>query len=65
MPFGTNIKNLRKVKGLTQQEMADKLDITQATYCQYEANAKAPNVYIAAEIAKILGVGIDELMKGV
>ena len=65
MPFGTNIKELRKQKGLTQGEMAEKLDIAQATYCQYETNAKSPNVYIASEIAKILGVSLDQLMKGV
>ncbi len=64
MPFGTNVKELRKQKGLTQEEMAKKLDIAQATYCQFETNAKSPNVYLAQEIAKILGVSLDFLMGG-
>lgn len=63
MPFGSNIKEIRKRKGLTQEEMAQKLDIAQATYSQFETNAKSPNVYLANEIAKILGVSLDYLMK--
>lgn len=64
MAFSNNIKELRKLKGLTQEEMASKLEIAQATYCQYETGAKSPNVYIAQEIANIFGVTLDSLMKG-
>lgn len=63
MSFGTNMREARKSKGLTQQELAEMLDIAQATVAQYETGAKSPNVYIGAEIAKILGVTLDFLMK--
>ena len=65
MPFGTNLKRFRKAKGYTQEEMAQKLDIAQSTYCQFETNAKAPNIYLAQEIAKILECTLDQMMKGV
>jgi DNA-binding XRE family transcriptional regulator len=63
MPFGTNIKRIRKERGMTQEEMAKRLDIAQATYCQFETNAKAPNIYLANEIAKILKVSLDQLVR--
>jgi transcriptional regulator with XRE-family HTH domain len=65
MPYGTNLKRLRKAKGFTQEEMAKRLDIAQSTYCQFETNAKSPNIYLAQEIAKILGCTLDQMMKGV
>lgn len=48
---------------MTQEEMAKRLDIAQATYCQFETNAKAPNIYLANEIAKILKVSLDQLVR--
>lgn len=63
MEFGENLKNLREMKGLSQAELADDLGVTRALIAQYETGAKAPNVNLAAKIAKALGVTIDAMMQ--
>lgn len=63
MEFSKNLKTLREMKGMTQAELADDLGVTRALIAQYEAGAKAPNVNLAAEIAKTLGVTIDSMMQ--
>lgn len=63
MEFGENLKNLREMKGLSQAELADDLGVTRALIAQYETGAKAPNVNLAAKIAKAFGVTIDAMMQ--
>lgn len=63
MEFGENLKNLREMKGMSQAELADDLGVTRALIAQYETGAKAPNVNLAAKIAKALGVTIDAMMQ--
>ena len=64
MPFHKNLRNTREASGLTQTEMAKRLGIAIASYCQFETGAKSPTVYLAGEIADILGVTVDYLLKG-
>ena len=64
MPFHKNLKRTREAKGFTQTEMATKLGIAQASYCQFETGAKSPTVYLAGEIAEILGTTVDNLLNG-
>lgn len=63
MEFGENLKNLREMKGMSQAELADDLGVTRALIAQYETGAKAPNVNLAAKIAKEFGVTIDAMMQ--
>jgi transcriptional regulator with XRE-family HTH domain len=44
MDLGTVIKNIRKQKGLTQNEFASLCDITQTYLSQIEGNLKEPNL---------------------
>lgn len=58
-----NIKNMRKTKGLTLMEMADKLGVTEATFQRYESglikNIKYEHII---KIAEIYGITPQELM---
>ena len=40
--FGNNLRHLRKEKGLTQQQLADKLGITRSLVGAYEENRAEP-----------------------
>lgn len=62
--FGDNLRSAREREKKTQQEMANLLGITQGVYCQYETAAKAPNINLAAKMAEILNISLDELVKG-
>ena len=55
----------RKALGLSQGEMAQRVCISQASYCNYERGKRNPTVKNAKRIAKILGCTVDELLEGV
>ena len=51
----------RKQKKLTQQDMADKLNIARTTYNSYELGTAVPSVDKALEIKRILKYKNDDL----
>ena len=56
------MKDLRKSKGLSQEEMAAMLSIPVRTYGSYERGERPLSINVGAQIADILGVTLDELM---
>lgn len=56
-----NLVALRKRKGYTQEQMADKLDIARTTYTGYENGNFYPSLEIALKIKKILGYKNDDI----
>lgn len=61
---GGFICTLRKGKGLTQAVLAEKLGISNRTVSKWENGDGMPDVSILTELAEILGVTVDELLKG-
>lgn len=57
--IGNKIKILRKVRGLTQQQLAEKLDVGRATVSNYEIGRRQPRLNELERIATVLGVGLD------
>ena len=55
------IKNLRQRAGLTQEELAMKMQITQQAVARWENENTAPSVDKLPQLARILGCTIDEL----
>ncbi len=62
MSLGSNIRQIREQKGITQAELAEKAGITQAMMCQIERGTKNPSLQVGNEIANLLGCSIDELL---
>ena len=60
--FSERLKNLRKNKGLLQQDMADKIGVTKSAYGYYEQGKTTPDIVTAKKIAEILNVSIDYLL---
>lgn len=56
---GAKLKILRKERRLTQQELADKLQIKRATISNYEINRRSPHLSELRRIAEFFGVGLD------
>jgi transcriptional regulator with XRE-family HTH domain len=50
----TALRALRKARGLTQEQMADLLDVQQQTYSRYESGALTPDDVKQVRIAAIL-----------
>ena len=60
--FGKRLQQLRKQQGLTQQQMADELDVVLRSYQRYEAGDFQPSFDVLIRIADILDVSIDYLL---
>jgi DNA-binding Xre family transcriptional regulator len=59
--FAYRLNNLMRRKGVTQQELGEKTDISQPQISSY-INAKSlPSFYNVDKIAKVLGCSVDEL----
>jgi transcriptional regulator with XRE-family HTH domain len=57
-----NLKNLRISKGLSQQSLADKLDISQQSVYKYENEITEPNIDMLKVIADFFDVSVDYLI---
>jgi transcriptional regulator with XRE-family HTH domain len=58
-----NLKEIRIKKGITQIDLAKKLNIKQSTISKFENGTKIPSLERTVEIANILGISIDELIQ--
>ena len=43
------LKDLRREMGLSQQALADKLNVSQQTICKYENNTNEPNIDVSVD----------------
>lgn len=62
MPFAEKLSKLRKEKGLTQQELAQKAGVGIAQMRRYEAGKSSPTLEVIKNIAKFLRISTDELI---
>lgn len=58
----TTLKMLRSERGLTQQQMADALNITSVTYLRYEKGQREPSIDTLIALAEFFDVSIDFLV---
>lgn len=63
--IGKRIKSVRRMKGLTLQDVADETGLTKGYLSKIETSGKAAPVPTLARIAKVLGVPLAELFGGV
>jgi len=59
--LATRLKELRKAKGYTQNQVAIYCDITEKAYQNYELQAREPKLDILIRIADLYGVSLDYL----
>ncbi len=64
MSISGNLRVLRKRAGLTQIELAERLNVSIATLRRWEAGETAPNGVRIIELANTLGVSPDEIVSG-
>jgi transcriptional regulator with XRE-family HTH domain len=60
--IGANIKAVRRALGLNQEDLAEKLGLTQANISRIEASVKGPSAETLLAIADALGCDVRELM---
>ena len=64
MELNERIQELRKRKGLTQEELAQELFVSRTAVSKWESGRGYPNIDSLKAIAKFFGVTIDELLSG-
>ena len=64
MEFNEKLQELRKQKGLTQEELAEVLFVSRTAVSKWESGRGYPNIDSLKAIAKFFGVTIDELLSG-
>ncbi len=61
--FGAFVAELRKEKGITQKELAEKLCISDKAISKWETGNSIPDVSLLVPLAEILGVSVTELLE--
>ena len=54
MILGTRIKQLRKEKGLTQEQLASLINVTKVSVCCYEKGNRTPNLETFMDLVNVL-----------
>jgi transcriptional regulator with XRE-family HTH domain len=59
--FKDNLIQLRKMKHLTQEDIAEKLGVTRQSVAKWEAGDTIPDLDKCRVLAELLGVSLDDL----
>ena len=60
--FGDKLKAARKARSLTQQQLADKVDLVKGSISAYEQNAKYPSLEVLIKLCTLFNVSADYLL---
>ena len=60
--LGKRIANIRKIEGLTQAELSEKIGISEKYLSRIEGGKQAPSIVIIAQICEALCVSADNLL---
>lgn len=61
---GALIANLRRSQGMTQQQLADRIGVTNRAVSKWETGQGLPDIAVLPELARALGCTVDELLAG-
>ena len=64
MEFHEKLQELRKQKGLTQEQLAQQLYVSRTAISKWESGRGCPNLESLKAIAKYFGVTMDDLLSG-
>ena len=59
--FKDNLVQMRKILGLTQEDIADKLGVTRQSVAKWESGETVPDLDKCKQLADVFGVSLDDL----
>lgn len=62
MEFGDRLKQLRMSRGLSQEQLAEKISVSRQAITKWETNRGLPDVENMVSLAEIFGITLDELV---
>jgi transcriptional regulator with XRE-family HTH domain len=60
--LGENIRKIRELKGFSQQNLADEINVDQKTISRIEKGELSPKFEVIVGIAKVLSVSLSQLL---
>ena len=60
--FCENLKNIRKEKGLSQKQVALKLNVVESCYANWEQGRTEPNISMLRKLCELFNITLDELI---
>ena len=64
MEFNEKLQELRKQRGFTQEELAEKLYVSRTAISKWESGRGYPNIDSLKAISRFFGITVDELLSG-
>ncbi len=64
MDFGEKLFELRKEKNLSQEEVADRLNVSRQSVSKWETNQSVPDFDKIIPLCELFGIGAEELLTG-
>mgnify|MGYP003044952394 CR=1 FL=1 len=61
MSFGERLRRRREEKGMTQQQLADRVHVSSRTIISLEKELYNPSLLLAYRIAELFGVTVEDL----
>ena len=61
---GKNIQKFRKIKNITQEELAESLCVTRQAVSNWETNKTQPDIDMLTKLSVVLEVSVEELIYG-
>ena len=64
MEIGRKLKEARQMSGLTQENVAEKLNVSRQTISNWETEKFYPDILYVLQLSDLYQVSLDELLKG-
>lgn len=64
MSFAQNLQSIRARNGLTQEQLAEELNVTRQSVSKWESGQSFPEMETLLKICERYHTGLDELMRG-
>ena len=61
---GERIRNLRKSKKMSQEKLAEKLNVSRHSISNWERDVSSPDIHALLEMTELFGVSLNHLVKG-
>lgn len=63
MKIGNKLNQLRKLSGMTQEQLAEKLNVSRQTISKWESDSTTPDLESIVKISRIFHVSLDDLFR--
>ena len=64
MEIGKKLKNARVQSGMTQENVAEKINVSRQTISNWETEKSYPDIMSVIELSNLYSISLDDLLKG-